>query len=150
MEITHQDTFKWKVKGKAATVSFDLGRVLIDDFEITGPGEYEVKGVAVRGVKSQDQQVFRVKIDNVKFLYPGLSTEKLKEEVMEVVDGVDILFTNNLDLVSQIEPKIAIPFGDEEQVKKFIKDLGKEGIEKLPKLVTSADKLPDLLEVVWL
>ena len=45
---------------------------------------------------------------------------------------------------------MVIPMGEEEQVKKIIKDLGKEGLSKLPKLLTSADKLPDLLEVIWL
>ncbi|OGG06825.1 hypothetical protein A2872_00330 [Candidatus Gottesmanbacteria bacterium RIFCSPHIGHO2_01_FULL_42_12] len=150
MEISRLDTFKFKVKGKSATVTFDLGQVSIDDFNIFGPGEYEVHEVAVLGAKSEDHQIFRVKIDKVTFLYPGLMSEKIKDQTLEDIDGVDVLFTSAAQIVSQIEPKLVIPFGEEEPVQKIIKDLGKDGTLKVPKLVTSADKLPDLLEVVWL
>ncbi len=142
MEITHQNNLNFKIKGKNAQVILDTARMTVDDFEISGPGEYEVKGVTVLAIKDDAKLVFRVKIDNVIFLYPGC----LKEEI----DGVDVLFTDNSEIVSKIEPKMVIPMGEEEQVKKIIKDLGKEGLSKLPKLLTSADKLPDLLEVIWL
>lgn len=123
-------------------VAFEPGKLTVDDFIISGPGEYEVKGVTVLSLSDNQKLIFRVKIDGVIFLYPGSAKEE--------VDGIDVLFTDSAELVSKIEPKIVIPMGDDEQIKKVIKDLGKEGLEKLPKLLTSTDKLPDLLEVVWL
>ncbi len=142
MEIVHVGGLSFKVKSKNCTVIFAPGELLIEDFRIAGPGEYEVKGVAVLAVIDGDKLIFRAKIDEVVFLYPASQKEE--------IDGVDVLFTDDSAAVAKIEPKLVVPMGEEENVKKVIRDLGKEGLVKLPKLVTSADKLSDLMEVVWL
>jgi hypothetical protein len=142
MEITRVDNFRFRLKGKTATVLMAPGELMIDDFRITGPGEYEVSGVAVLALKDNDQLVFRVKMEKVVFLYPA----SLREEV----DAVDILFTDKAETAAKIEPKLVIPMGEEGQVQKMIKDLGKEGLEKQAKFLISADRLPENMEVVYI
>lgn len=98
---------------------------------LCGPGEYEVKGVTLRGVASwhdsaQGSQrgantIFVADLDNVRIAHLGdLGQQKLTEDQLAEIGNVDILLIpvggfytidarNAAEIVAQIEPKIVIP-----------------------------------------
>ena len=109
-------------------------------FAITGPGEYEVRGVFIKGLPSESNYdggntaskdkfintIYTVQLEgmNICFL-GGLSQTDLPKETDEEIDGVDILFvpiggngvleaSKAYKLAVSMEPKIIIPihYGD--------------------------------------
>ncbi len=123
-------------------------------FVISGPGEYETKGIFVKGYNSKSKYdskkellntLYFVSMDNLSLCFLGaISDEKLSEEATEAVEDIDILFVpvsdNTLSaavankLAVSLEPKIIIPLGDEADVKAFVKEAGSEKPEKMEKL----------------
>ena len=70
-------------------------------FAVTGPGEYEINGVSVRGFQTQSQYakesklntVYLVELEGIKLCFLGqLHTAELSEKTREALDGIDILF----------------------------------------------------------
>ncbi len=127
-------------------------------FVIAGPGEYEVKGVFIKGFASESMYggekrintIYTVSLEgmNIAFL-GGINTVELPKEADENIDGVDILFVpisgdGVLDaaqaykLAVSMGPKIVIPVnygdtGDKDALKKFLKEAG-ENPKPEPKL----------------
>ncbi len=125
---------------------------------IAGPGEYEVKGVFIKGFASESMYggekrintIYTVSLEgmNIAFL-GGINTVELPKEADENIDGVDILFVpisgdGVLDaaqaykLAVSMGPKIVIPVnygdtGDKDALKKFLKEAG-ENPKPEPKL----------------
>ncbi|MCJ7739728.1 MBL fold metallo-hydrolase [Candidatus Microgenomates bacterium] len=142
---------------------------------ISGPGEYEVKGVRITGLRTYHDNtkggergyntVYRIEIDNVAIVHLGDLGHKLSDKEIEILDGVDILmipvggtYTINaaeaVEVISHLEPKVIIPMhyksdkhknddGEKlDELSVFLKEMGKEGLAPVPKLVISKDKLP--------
>lgn len=102
-----------------------------EPFVVSGPGEYEVKGVEIVGVSSfHDNKkgeergkntIYNFKIDKLNVAHLGdLGQESLTDEQVEEIGNVDILlipvggyYTIDASvaskIVSQLEPKIVIP-----------------------------------------
>ncbi len=113
-------------------------------FVISGPGEYEVKEVFIKGFSSRSDYeskkekintIYVLSMDNLKIVHLGaLSEEKLSEVALEAVDDIDILIIHlgdNLLTPSQaaklsvfLEAKLIIPIGSDEDQKKFAKEVG--------------------------
>jgi L-ascorbate metabolism protein UlaG (beta-lactamase superfamily) len=118
-------------------------------FAITGPGEYEVGGVFIKGlpsvskfgVKEKDNDlintIYTVSLENMNIVFLGaLNTPELKNETVEALDEVDILFVpiggdGVLDpakaykLAVSLEPKIIIPMHySDATLKAFLKEAG--------------------------
>ena len=123
-------------------------------FSVVGPGEYEVRGVFIKGFagssnyagKEKINTVYFINMDNISFCILGAtSTAKLSEEAMEAVDDIDILFvpvskdtlspSDAYKLAVSLEPKLIIPVGDEDMIKAFVKESGEEKPGKMDKLV---------------
>ncbi|MBI3887528.1 hypothetical protein HY310_00480 [Candidatus Microgenomates bacterium] len=144
MEILSSKSGEFKIKGKKAGITID-SKAMIGEFVLPGPGEYEVAGVDAVGLKDG---VYKFKIDGVKVCF---LPRKLNENEKDVVGSVDILITaavNGFD--TSLDASYVIPYGPEEDVSKFAKDAGSENLAAQPKLVTSADKLPETTTVVIL
>jgi len=141
-------------------------------FIIDTPGEYEVKDVFVKSVPAFHDDVngkerglvimFTIQAEGIKIGF--LSDLGQKELTSEQVDGlgaVDILFIpvggtytigpkDAAEIISQIEPGIVIPMHykvpglkiELEDVSKFLKEMGTEGIEPLPKAKITSKDLP--------
>lgn len=130
-----------------------------DPLVITGPGEYETKGVFIKGFSSKTNYggkekintVYTVVLENMTLCFLGaLSDEKLSPEFMEAIEDIDILFVpiggeDVLDaakaskLAVALEPKIIIPmhYGDvgaDGALKKFLKVEGEENVKPVDKL----------------
>ena len=130
-----------------------------DPFVISGPGEYEVKDVFIKGFASKSMYdgkerintIYSVTLENMNICFLGaLSDINLSSEVKEALGDVDILFVpiganNVLDVAKaeklsvEIEPKIIIPmhFGDvgvKDALKKYLKEAGEDNVKPVDKL----------------
>jgi L-ascorbate metabolism protein UlaG (beta-lactamase superfamily) len=127
-------------------------------FVISGPGEYEVKEVFIKGLSSESKYggkdlvntTYTVSLENMNICFLGaLNNSELKNETIEALDEIDILFVpiggdGVLDpvkaykLAVSLEPKIIIPmhYGDvgaNDALKAFLKEAG-ENPKPEPKL----------------
>lgn len=128
-------------------------------FVISGPGEYEVKNVFIKGFGSESvyngeklyNTVYFLTLDGIKMCFLGaLSKTELPAEAMESAEEIDMLFVpiggdGVLDasaagkLCVALEPKLIIPMhwagiGASDSLKKFLKEIGKEGVKEEDKL----------------
>lgn len=140
---------------------------------IAGPGEYEVKGVAVRGIPSFHDRsegrergpntIYRIGAEEMTLVHLGdFGEAALRDETLEAIGDTDILFipvggaytidaAGAAKVVSQIEPRIIIPMHYHlpglkvklEPVEGFLKALGVREPERLPKLVIRKRDLPE-------
>lgn len=131
-----------------------------EPFSIEGPGEYDVKGVAVRGYGATSQYglaaqagsehlntIYSVILEGTTMCFLGaLGTGELPHDAKQELDEIDILFVpvggqGVLDhaaaykLAVGLEPKIVIPMHyDKESLKAFLKEAGAEGTSPVDKL----------------
>ncbi len=207
MDITYLGHSSFKLKGKGAsiitdpyhatngqkfpsigsdivTISHDHDKhnaaELVKDqpFVVSGPGEYEIKGVKIVGVSSYHDAkqgkekgkntIYNIKIDGIRICHLGdIGQSELSSAQMENIGNVHILFTPvggryTLDsstaskIVAEIEPRIVIPMHyssneldrNLDTVSKFLKEMGATQTETTTKLSITRDKLPDELSVV--
>ena len=95
--------------------------------EIVGPGEYEIGRAKVRGValpsenSNEIRTAYRVLLQDIRLGFFGGKEFSPSEEILESLDGIDILFIFDgkaaPELVKIIEPRIVIP--NSEEVKKI-------------------------------
>ena len=130
-----------------------------DPFVVSGPGEYEVKEIFIKGFGSKSvydgkdriNTIYSVTLENMNICFLGaLSDINLSSEVKEALGDVDILFLPIGDegvldaakaekLSVEIEPKIIIPMhygevGQKDALKKYLKTAGEENVKPIDKL----------------
>ncbi|MEK7095125.1 MAG: MBL fold metallo-hydrolase [Patescibacteria group bacterium] len=118
-------------------------------FIVSGPGEYEVKEIFIKGLASESKfggkelvnTIYTVSLENMNICFLGaINNSELKTETIEALDEIDILFVpiggeGVLDpakaykLAVSLEPKIIIPmhYGDvgvKDALKIFLKEAG--------------------------
>ena len=128
-------------------------------FAITGPGEYEVKGVFITGLATESMYggekivntVYVVSLENLNLCFLGaLSSKELPTAVKESFDNIDILFVpigadgvlspaDAYRLSVSLEPGIIIPMhfgalGQPKSLQIFLKEGGAEGQKPIEKL----------------
>ncbi len=132
MEITKTPS-GFKLKGKKATVFIDPEKITVGEFVISRPGEYEVAEVEVLGLKDN---VYKIKLDGVSV---GVLNRKLTEDEKSQAGAINIVIVpSSADYDVDLEPAYVI---SKESA---------SGVSAQPKLVTSADKLPETTTVVVL
>lgn len=115
--------------------------------------------------------IYNVTIEGLNIVHLGdLGQDSLTEEQIQEIGMTDILLVPvgsiyTIDaktaaaIVNQLEPKIIIPmhYGGVEGLKfpldpvdKFLKEMGAEGVQPVPKLTITKDKLPEEPQVVLL
>lgn len=130
-----------------------------DPLIISGPGEYETKGVFIKGFQSKTlyggkekiNTIYTVVLEGMTLCFLGaLAEEKLSPEFLEAVEDIDILFLPVGDdgvldvsrankIAVSLEPKIIIPMhydvvGIAGALKKFLKEAGEESVKPVDKL----------------
>ncbi len=138
-------------------------------FSITGPGEYDVKGLYIQGIgdginssEKERTTIYTIETEDIRLCHLGiLGRNELSSNQLEKINGVDILMlpiggNKSLDakravkVMSQIEPKIIIPMYYKvpkiktklDKIDGFLKELGIKSLEPLPKLNIKAKDLP--------
>lgn len=145
ISINHPDT------NGAEQVSFGEKKA----FVINGPGEYEIKGVYIKGFKSNSKYggedrintVYEVSLEGMNLCYLGaLSDKELESETLEELSDIDVLFlpiggdgvlsaSEAYKLAVKLEPKIVIPMHyTDATLRTFLKEAGEEGTKKEDKL----------------
>ncbi len=147
--------------------------------QIAGPGEYDIKGVAIVGVQTPHDDkkgaerghntVYGINIEGLNIVHLGDLGDVLTEEQVQEIGECDILMipvgsVYTIDakmaaqVVSQLEPKIILPMHyslpglkvELESVDNFLKEMGVEGVQPQPKLTISKEKLPVEPQIVIL
>ena len=123
-------------------------------FLISGPGDYEVKGITVRGAlsdaviggKNYVNTIYSLELDGMTIVHLGAMTGKeVPDSAKEIITEPDILIVpvdadvtdakTSAKRASAIEPKLIIPMDyDEKSLKAFLKELGEEKAETVEKL----------------
>jgi len=128
-----------------------------EPFVVSGPGEYEIKGIFIEGIESDHDKkggaergkntIYVMHLDDLVVCHLGDLGQKMSVEQVDKIGNVDILlvpvggsFTlgaeGAVDIINEIEPKIVIPMHykvpglemDIEDEKKFCEAIGTECI----------------------
>lgn len=125
-----------------------------EPFVIAGPGEYEVKGVAVRGYGVPSKYggehlntIYSVSLDGMNLCFLGaLGTTALPPAAAQELEDIDVLFlpvggngvldhAASYKLAVQLEPKAVVPMHyDEKSLRSFLKEAGAEATKPQEKL----------------
>ena len=111
--------------------------------EVSGPGEYELRGVRIFGLPAGRTTIMRVEVDEVRVAAVGRLRRNLTEDEIESLGHVDVLLTpvggddgctatEAAKLVRDIAPAIVVPVryavaglpGAYEPVERFAKEMG--------------------------
>lgn len=131
-------------------------------FEISGPGDYEVEGIFIKGTmtdieldgKKYINTIYSLSIEGISICFLGpITTSKLSSETLSGVETPDIVFvpiggSGTIDpadaykLAVSLDAKLIIPMEyDEKQLKAFLKEGGQDKVEPLEKLTIKAKEL---------
>lgn len=170
-----------KVRGDVVTISHNspshnnVDAVQGNRHALNGPGEYEIGGVFINGIATNEQAD---QIENVLFLFDygyltiahlGDMAKVPAQTKIEALEQVDILLVpvgggkslnaaQASELVSMLEPRIVIPMhyhipgleGDLEDVERFLKEMGVSRPEEESSLKISSSSLSDETQVILL
>ena len=142
------------------------------------PGEYEYRGISVRGVmtpqlpetpREQRSVAYAMEIDRVNICHLGDISAPLTPGQIDELSPVDVLLvptgggcTLEIDQVLQalqdLDPKIVIPMhynipgvgGSLQDVGVFLRRMGLSEVQSQPRLVVTASNLPEDMRVVVL
>lgn len=144
-----------KVSNVSAIVSFEgmqVDKTKVDEgiVVLKGPGEYEVAGIKVSGIRNGGETVYSMTVDNVDILLGrGKAIEKDHTKLRE--HNIVVLFNDTVtdsSFITALAPNVVMFYGP--NAEDSIKQLAKEGYRKETKYQTSADKLPQEMEEVLL
>jgi len=126
-----------------------------EPFVISGPGDYEVKEIFIKGVMSASDfggkkyinTIYSLTVDGIDLVFLGaLSDPELSKEAREAIGEPDIIFVpvgggglldakQSAKLVSSFEPRMVIPMDyNDASLKTFLKEMGEEKAEVLEKI----------------
>lgn len=149
ISLNHPDT-----NGAAQTARGDKA-----PFIISGPGEYEVKDVFIKGLLSTStygakgeatkiNTIYLVSFEGINICFLGaLSDAKLSKETLEAMENIDVLIVpiggegvldpaSAYKLAVSLEPSIIIPMHYKDSaLKQFLKEGGEDKSEPIDKLV---------------
>lgn len=158
----HEDhNFKSMLPGQPIIVN-GPGEYEIKGVKIIGVAAYHDSS---KGSERGKNTIYRILVDGVSIVHCGDLGHKLDDNQLEMLEGANILMIpvggfytidgrQASEVVSQINPTIVIPmhyntpnldqkiFSKLTDAGPFLKEMGKEGIAPLPKLVVTKDKLP--------
>ncbi len=139
-------------------------------FVIALPGEYESHGIVIAGVAvsqgtgkdARSTTVFTVAVEGIVVGLLGPIGRELDQGELEQLNGIDVLFVpvggkpsiaakQAVDLTSQIEPRVVIPYYFRlpglkmplDGVEPFAKEMGVKNIAPLEKLRLAKKELPE-------
>lgn len=151
MEISYKDS-QFKIKGKTGILYSKTNGVLIESLdgssskELKGAGEYEVSGISVVAVNTEEATVFVYEIDSLRICNLDGLTKKLADNKLSQIGDIDILLVpvtdQSIEMTQQLESYYIIPFGykNEEDLGKFLKESGLM-VEKMNKFSIKKEEL---------
>ncbi len=145
-EIESKDQDEITIITKKTTIKFNIAEASIDAGlavgKITGPGEFEIGDVSVRGIATESgKTIYDVEIGGVHTGIIGSIEENLDDIV------ADILCTSSVRAIREIEPKLIIAMGN---VDGMVADLKLTARTEKKLKIKNLDSLPVTKEVVVL
>ena len=133
-------------------------------FVISGPGEYEAKGISIKGIQSKYifngeekiNTIYMFNFDGMKICVLGAVQEKLDASVRDAISSCDILFIPVLEheknnylsakdavtVANNLEAKIIIPVGfDDKTLPTYLKEAGATAVRAIEKLTIKKKEL---------
>lgn len=154
MDITFASSDTLKVKTKASTFLVHTGNNFSIFFEnssvvLSGPGDYEVKGIKIAGLGKANLVGFFGKIDNLNIC---ITKSSLIKQAKDQFGEYNLVLLEEDEIIDQtlfaaFNANVVIVFGSKAQ--DHLKTLGKE-VLPVSKFSISKDKLPAEMEVVLL
>ena len=129
----------------------DPSRVNNSRVVLEGAGEFEISGLKISGIDSDNGIMYGLTFENTSILVAKasslekISVDKLGEFQIAVINVDSNL---NQSVVTAMEPRVVILYG--EKKKEGAKILGKENVSSLAKITVSEDKLPEELDIMLL
>ncbi|HEX2172931.1 MAG TPA: MBL fold metallo-hydrolase [Dehalococcoidia bacterium] len=144
---------------------------------LTGPGEYEIKGVLITGLGTTRRAsegtlpntAYLIEMDDVGVCHLGDLSRAMTNDLKEQLGSVDVLLIPTgghctidaaaaAETISLIEPRIVIPmhFGSTasdpplDGLERFLKEMGVSEVQPQPRLSVSKSGLPEPTQVVVL
>ena len=161
-----------RMDADVVTISHDhenhnYSQVVREAYEIRGPGEYEVAGVAViglptyhdaeKGARRGRNTVYLIEIDDVRVCHLGDLGHGLDDAEAETLSSADVLLVpvgghsvinaaQAAAVVRQLEPRYVVPMHysipglklELDPIDRFLKEIGLTAGEPLPKLAVQA------------
>ena len=147
-----------------------------EPFVISGPGEYEVKGVRIFGIPELHGgdlgkvTLYLIEMDDLSIVHLSDLGQKLEHNQVEELNTVDILMVPvgnagvqlnaemAAEVVAQLEPYIVLPIHYRESegtkkfdpIEKFLEQMGEENVRREKKLKITKSSLPEDTEVIVL
>ncbi len=152
MDITLIKDSTFKLKGKTGIAMTNPSGLTLESLDGTNsmtfktPGEYEVAGISVIGIKVDENIVFVYEIDGLRVCHLGNITKKLSDSKVSSIGDIDVLLLpvgpESIEMLQQIESYYVIPYGysSEDELDKFLKDSGFT-VEKLAKFSIKKDDI---------
>ncbi len=131
-------------------------------FAVTGPGEYEVGGIFIKGVGTPGpggriNTIYSLMWDGIKLIHLGVpATTEISPRDKEALGAVDILFVplgaaGGLEakaaakFVTAFSPRLVIPvdYDERSSLPVFLKEVGAEGKSPVPSLSLKRKDLQD-------
>jgi len=133
---------------------------------VTGPGEYEIKGVLITGVGADQtvgpskehtrNTVYLIEIDELRVCHLGALSQPLTTSQVDEIGAVDVLFvpvgsergfssTQAAETIAQLEPSIVVPMDWTERdgvLDKFCHEMGITTMEFQPKFNAVKASMP--------
>lgn len=134
------------ISTKKTTIKFDIEEATIDANlavgKITGPGEFEIGDVTIRGVATESgKTIYDVEIGGIHTGIIGGIEENLDDII------ADILCTSSVRSIREIEPKLIVAMGN---VDGMVTDLKLTARTEKKLKIKNLDSLPTTKEVVVL
>ena len=135
----------------AISKNFDPERINNYRVIINAAGEYEVSGLKISGIVSEEDTVFALSSENVSALIARASS--LEKFSAEKLGDYKIIILNadselKQSIITAMEPNVVVLYGA--KAKEGAKTLGKENALASSKIALSEDKLPEEMDVMIL
>ena len=145
-EIESKNQDEIIITTKKTSIKFNVADAVIDAGlavgKITGPGEFEIGDVAIRGIATESgKTIYDAEIGGVHVGILGGIEENLDDIV------ADVLCTSSVRAVREIEPKLIVAMGN---VDGMVTELKLTARTEKKLKVKSLDSLPTVKEVVVL
>lgn len=116
---------------KSVYFDFHQNTVLLEDFNVSYPGEYEKSGNLVEVKEYTDILFYKMLIDGKHICIVTSDSFELKEEILKFFGDVDVLVIvgtkDAVKVFENIEAKVVVPYSDGKDI--FLNTLGQHSEE---------------------
>ncbi len=123
IEISYKNTHTLLIKNadkKELSFDFDAGAVMMGDYDVSYPGEYEKWGILLEVKEYTDLLFYKFLVDGKHLCIIPSDSFDLKEEIIGFFWDVDVLIIkgskDSFKIFENIEAKVVIPYGDAKDI----------------------------------